>query len=233
MDLLAPLFNPQFQTDIPLIFRAKPFVRRPALPLWVTLIGPSGAGKDTIKNQLLQTGKFAHVKTATSRLPRHKETDSDYVWMRQQKEGEPLAAYLRMLVKQYHLLEFNFHYGNLYGTPYESIKEAFLSGRIPLYCSENQGALFMQNVLTDFCDVLTIAVVPDSLEDMEKRILTGERDNPTKRLEESLAGIREVRNIAHFIVKNPVESIEYGKSGLESVVASVKKLIAEYYYSSP
>lgn len=228
MDLLAQVFNPQFQTNIPLIFKAKPFIRRPELPLFVALIGPSGAGKDTIKNKLLQTGKFFYIKTATTRLPRKNETDADYIWMRQKKDGEPLSSYLRMLVNQYHLLEFSYHYGNMYGTPYESIKTAFLSGRIPLACTENHGALFLQEVLGDMSDVLTIGVVPDSLEDMKKRILTGSRDNTEKRLEESLAGIQQVQEVAHFIVKNPTESIEYGKTGLESAVGAVKQLIASF-----
>lgn len=226
MEILPQLFAPSRQTTIsPLVFRGKPYSHNPGKLLWVNLIGPSGAGKDTIKNVLLRTGKFHYVKTATSRLPRKGETNKDYIWMRQQVVGEPTAAYIRTMVKTHNLLEHNFHYGNLYGTPYESMREAIVSRKIPLYCSENKGALFMEKALGNVCNVITIMIVPDSLEDMERRIMGGDRDNATKRLQESMLRLATAQQDAHFIVKNPSNSIETGKSGLESAVLAVKKVI--------
>jgi len=228
MDLLAPLFALDRQTDIPLIFRGKTFWRHAGKPLWVSLIGPSGAGKDTIKNRLLHTGKFFYIRTATNRHPRSDENPRDYIWMRAQYENEPLPAYLRSLIKQYDLFEYNFHYGNMYGTPLESIKNAVVSKKIPLYCSENQGAAFVERTLSSLFDIMTVSIIPDSLEDMERRILSGSRNNPTKRLAESLDRVRTAGQAAHFIVKNPSSPVESGKSGLESAVAAVRKLISSF-----
>lgn len=228
MDLLAPLFAVDRQTEIPLIFRGKTFWRHHGKPLWVSLIGPSGAGKDTIKNRLLHTGRFFYIRTATNRHPRADENPRDYIWMRSPYENEPISAYLRSLIKQYDLFEYNFHYGNMYGTPLDSIKTAVASRKIPLYCSENQGALFMERTLSTVFDIMTISVIPDSLEDMEKRILAGSRNNPTKRLAESLERVRTAGQVAHFIVKNSSSPVEAGKSGLESAVAAVRKLIATF-----
>lgn len=228
MDLLAPLFSIERQTEIPLIYNGKLFAHRNGYPLWVSLIGPSGAGKDTIKNLLLHTGKFSYIRTATNRRERKDENPRDYIWMRAPYEKEPMFPYLRSLIKQYNLFEYNFHYGNMYGTPLESVKEAILSRKIPFYCSENQGALFMEKQLSTLFNIMTISVIPDSLEDMEKRILTGERNNPTKRLSESLERVRTAGQTAHFIVKNPSEPVEKGKSGLESAVNAVKQLISQF-----
>lgn len=228
MDLLAPLFSRERQTNIPLIYSGKHFVRRQGFPLWVSLIGPSGAGKDTIKNLLLRTNKFAYVRTATNRLPRKDENPRDYIWMRAPYEREPLLPYLRSLIKQYDLLEFNFHYGNMYGTPLESIREAILTRKIPFYCSENQGALFMEQILSPIFDVLIISVIPNSLKEMKKRIHAGDRNNPQKRIEESLERIRTASQTAHYIVKNSSVPVEHGKSGLESAVSAVKQLLATY-----
>jgi len=228
MDLLAPLFDVAKETTIPLVFSGKSFWRHKAKPLWISLIGPSGAGKDTIKTLLLHTGKFSYVRTATNRTPRAEEDPRDYIWMRAIYEREPMGAYLRSLIKQYDLFEYNFHYGNMYGTPLGSIKSALLSKKIPLYCSENQGALFMEQNLSPVFDILTISIIPDSLEDMEKRILSGNRNNPTMRLRESLERVRTAGQVAHFIVKNPSQPVETGKSGLESAVSAVKQLIATF-----
>ncbi len=229
MEILPQIFSSSRQTDIsPLVFQGKQFVVNPGKLLWVNIIGPSGAGKDTIKDILLRTGKFHYVRTATSRNPRKGESDKDYLWMRQQKTGEPTNSYIRSAIRQYNLLEHNFHYGNLYGTPYESVKRAIISRKIPLYCAENNGARFMEKALESLCNVLTIMIVPDSLEEMEKRILSGDRDNPTKRLQESREKIIRAPQDAHFIVKNPSKTVEKGKSGLESAVGAVKRLIAKF-----
>ncbi|MCC7303849.1 hypothetical protein IT418_00300 [bacterium] len=229
MDLLAPLFSIERETDIPLIYRGKPFTRRANFPLWISLIGPSGAGKDTIKNKLLHSGQFYYIRTATNRQMRQNESSKDYIWMRTRYEGEPEDEYFRSLIQQYALFEYDYHYGNMYGTPLDSIKFAIESGKIPFYCSENQGALFMEEVLSTIFDVLTISVIPDSLEDMKKRILSGDRNNTEKRWEGSLERVRSAGQVAHFIVKNPAESVDYGKSGLESAVLATRSLILKYY----
>lgn len=228
MDLLAPLFALERQTETPLIYSGKAFTRRTGYPLWVSLIGPSGAGKDSIKEKLLHTGKFTYIRTATNRQPRKGESPRDYIWMRSRYEGEPEVSYLRSLIHQYDLFEYNYHYGNMYGTPLDSIKAAIKSKKIPFYCSENQGALFIEYNLSTLFDVLTISVIPDSLDDMERRILSGDRNNPEQRLVESRERVRTASQVAHFIVKNPSVSIEHGKSGLESAVNATRLLIAKY-----
>ncbi len=226
MDLLASVFTKERLTDIPLIYTGRNFTRRKNYPLWISLIGPSGAGKDTIKQKLLYLGKFFPIVTATNRLMRKDESPKEYIWMRTRYEGEPEAAYLRSLIHQYELFEYNYHYGNMYGTPLDSIKKAIKSKKIPLYCSENQGALFIEHTLREVFDIVTVSVIPDSLDDMEKRILSGDRNNPTKRLDESLERIRTAPQIAHFMVKNPSTPVESGKSGLESAVTAIKTLIS-------
>lgn len=225
MDLLSQIFTTERETEIPLIYSGRRFVRNSKKPLFVALIGPSGAGKDAIKERLLHTGKFHHIRTATNRQMRENENPREYIWMRSRYENEPEKPYLRSLIRQYDLFEYNYHYGNMYGTPLDSLKNAITSKKIPLYCSENKGALFLEKTLSEVYDVMIIFIVPDSLEDMEKRITHGSRNNPTTRLIESREKIEQSPQVAHYLVKNPSNPVEYGKSGFESAVHAVKRLI--------
>lgn len=224
MDALAQLYTTLTPYIPPLVYYGKPFTRT-SKPLWVSLIGPSGAGKGVIGEALFHTGKFYRVITATNRPMRAKESSSAYVWMRARLPGEPETPYIRTLVKEHHLIEYNYHYGNLYGTPMTSLLSAARSRKIPLYESENKGALFMEKVLSDVWNVLTIMIVPDDIQDIEQRILTGGRNNATQRLQESLTSIKAAASVAHFIVKNPSTSVESGKTGLQSAITAVKGLI--------
>lgn len=223
----AQVFDSQYQTNIPLIYRGKPFTAKTGLPYFILIIGPSGAGKDAITRRLYHTGRFYRVITATNREPRKGEALSDYVWMRQQNESEPLPEYLRSLVQEYGLFEYNYHYGNMYGTPTVSLEKAIQSGKILLCESENQGALFLEKTLSSLFNVVIIAIIPDNLDDMIERINRGHRDNVEKRIEESMERIRTARDVAHFIVQNPAVQVEPGKSGFESAVTATKRLIEE------
>lgn len=225
MDALARLYESLPVEMSPLVYKGKPFVCDPQKPLWVTLIGPSGAGKGAIGDALYHTGKFFKILTATNRPRRDHEDEKAYIWMRQQYPHEPEMAYIRQMVNSYRLFEYNYHYGNLYGTPLASIKHAISSKKIPLYESEYKGALFVEKTLSSLWNVMTIMVLPENLEEIEQRIIQGGRNNATKRLEESLVGIQKAPQVAHFIVKNVVNSIETGKTGLQSTVNSVKRLI--------
>jgi len=224
--ILPNLFDNKKKTDIPLIFKGNKFIPHNDKPLWISIIGPSGAGKDTLTEKLLITNNFSYVRTATSREKRDDESVDAYIWMRSRLIGEPLFPYLRSMVKEYNLFEYNYHYGNLYGTPLDSIKNAVKTNKIILYRSDSQGAQYMESKLGELFRLITINIIPDPLNEMESRILSGQRDNVSARLAESIGKLETAMDDSHFILKNPSTPIDYGKSGIESASASLKLLIA-------
>ena len=76
----------------------------------IVLSGPSGVGKGTIVNKLLEKGNFTLSVSCTTRPPRHGEKDGvSYFFIDKQKfESE---------IKRGGFLEYSNHFGNFYGTP--------------------------------------------------------------------------------------------------------------------
>jgi guanylate kinase len=100
------------------------------------LVGPTGAGKDALKERLLETGKYHHIISHTTRPPRINrgivEVDGqDYHFI-------DLATAERML-DEHELIEAKMYSGNLYGTSVSEIQAAFDEKKIAMTDIEVQG----------------------------------------------------------------------------------------------
>jgi guanylate kinase len=102
----------------------------------LVLVGPTGAGKDSLKDKLLQTGHFHHIISHTTRPPRinHgviEENGREYRFI-DKKTAE------QMLDNQA-LIEAKMYSGNLYGTSVDEIQKAHDEGKIAMTDIEVQG----------------------------------------------------------------------------------------------
>ncbi len=100
------------------------------------LVGPTGAGKDALKERLLKTGDYHHIISHTTRPPRinHGVIEQDgreYHFIDQ-------AAAAKMLDKQA-FIEAKVYSGNLYGTSAAEIQQAHDEGKIAMTDIEVQG----------------------------------------------------------------------------------------------
>lgn len=100
------------------------------------LVGPTGAGKDSLKDRLLATGRYHHIVSHTTRPPRinHGVLEQDgreYHFIRH-------AQAARML-KEQAFVEAKVYSGNLYGTSVAEIQAAHDEGKIALTDLEVQG----------------------------------------------------------------------------------------------
>lgn len=100
------------------------------------LVGPTGAGKDSLKDKLLETGRFHHIVSHTTRKPRinhgiPEEDGKDYHFI-----DEPAAE---KMLDDHGFIEAKIYSGNLYGTSVAEIQAAHDEGKTAMTDIEVQG----------------------------------------------------------------------------------------------
>lgn len=100
------------------------------------LVGPSGAGKDTLKNMLLASGDYHHIVSHTTRLPRinHgvlEKEGLEYHFITTQQATNMLNNHEFVEAKHVH--------DNIYGTSLQAIAEADKNHKIAMSDIDVQG----------------------------------------------------------------------------------------------
>jgi guanylate kinase len=100
------------------------------------LVGPTGAGKDSLKDKLLETGRYHHIVSHTTRPPRinHGVIEQDG----REYHFIDRATAEQMLDDQA-LIEAKIYSGNLYGTSVAEIQAAHDEAKIAMTDIEVQG----------------------------------------------------------------------------------------------
>ncbi|HSW37762.1 MAG TPA: hypothetical protein VLG37_05360 [Candidatus Saccharimonadales bacterium] len=130
----------------------------------IFLVGISGAGKDSIKQKLLETGKYHHIVSHTTRQPRlnrgvMEEDGSEYHFI-------DLAEAEKML-NDGAFVEAKMYSGNLYGTSVAEIQKAKDEGKIALTDIEVQGVAAYKALAPS---VKAAFILPPSYEVWQERL---------------------------------------------------------------
>ncbi|MBI2875140.1 MAG: guanylate kinase [Firmicutes bacterium] len=150
--------------------------------LLLVLSGPSGVGKDTAVQALLQADPtLSFGVSVTTRKPRAGELDGkDYIFV-----SETL---FKTWIAEDRFLEWAWVHGNLYGTPRDRLLEALTAGRDIVLRPDVQGALRISENFPDACMVFLLPPTwkelrarmekrgGDSGEEMEQRIDAARRE---------------------------------------------------------
>ena len=125
------------------------------------ITGPSGVGKGTLVNQLLQRHPEIWLSiSATTRLPRTGEADGvQYLFLSRDDFEQRVAAG--------GFLEWAEFAGNLYGTPRQPVEAKLAQGRPVLLEIELEGA---RQVRQSFPAAFQLFLKPPSLAELERRI---------------------------------------------------------------
>lgn len=129
--------------------------------LLVIISSPSGGGKDTVINALLKIFPgSARLVSTTSRPPRpHNQEGVDYHFISQKDFEEK--------IKKDEFLEYNLYAGNYYGTDKKLLAETMAGHNLIFTQIEVNGK---HNLDKKGVANLSIFLMPDSLENLRKRI---------------------------------------------------------------
>ena len=129
----------------------------------IVITGPSGVGKGTLVQFLLQRHPQPRVSiSATTRAPRLGEVEGVDYYFLNKKDFE--TAILNQ-----ELLEWAEYAGNYYGTPKAQVIQQIELGNYVLLEIELAGARAIANI---FPDAKRIFILPPSIEELEARIRT-------------------------------------------------------------
>lgn len=131
---------------------------------------PSGAGKSTIANALRASEpQLRHSVSVTTRQPRPGEKEGVHYHFRSMEQFEEMAA-------KGQLLEWAIVFGRGYGTPRAPVEEALAAGQDMVFDIDWQGHQQVRQALPD--DVVSLFVLPPSLEELERRLTSRASDHP-------------------------------------------------------
>jgi len=163
------------------------------------LSAPSGTGKTSLTKALLKANINLWLSVSyTSRAKRPGEKEGiDYYFVERKIFGQMLECG--------EFIESAEVYGNLYGTSQKWINESIESGKDVLLEIDSQGA---QQVRKIFSNVVSIFVLPPSLEELENRLRNRNQDSEeviTKRMDAAREEIRHVSEYDYVIINDKMD----------------------------
>jgi guanylate kinase len=156
------------------------------------------------------------------------EKYEEHIWLRKKREDETVEEYMQ----SEDLLEGDFHYGNIYGLPRSSFLQAYsVENKVPVVRTDISGLESLKESLKEYGNVLSIALVADSWEQVEESLLNREDNIDIEkirgRIEKDKKDIERYMVSPNFIVHNTREKVG-DISGLENTYRAVVSLIEKY-----
>ena len=154
----------------------------------LVLSGPSGVGKGTIVNYLLEEDKnLVKSVSCTTRAPRDGEENGREYFFISERE-------FRSRIQENDFLEYDEHFGNYYGTP-RSFVERQLKDRSVILEIDVVGALNAKRLMPD--KTVLVMVTPPSMEELENR-LSGRGSESEEQKRDRLQRVRYGLEQAHL-----------------------------------
>ncbi|MBO5452924.1 MAG: guanylate kinase [Clostridia bacterium] len=181
--------------------------------LLLVISGPSGVGKGTVCNALLENSDDTVVSvSATTRKPREGEIHGEnYYFYTEEKFKEMIA--------QDELMEWACFCGNYYGTPRTPVLEALKQGKNVILEIEVQGAL---KVKSKYPEGVFIFVLPPSLEELRNRLEgrgTESKEVVEERLQTAIKEIQQSIKYNYFVVN---DTVEQATSDIKTIINAEK-----------
>lgn len=188
--------------------------------------GPSGAGKGTIANRILEETDLEFSVSMTTRKPREGEVHGVHYFFVEEED----------FVKNIEAGGFLEHaqvYGNRYGTPKGPILERLEKGIDVLLDIEMQGAL---QIKENYPDGVFIFILPPSMAELRKRLTGRGTESPEAielRLSKTLSELEYVDKYDYLVVNGELdEAVNRVKAIIiaehSKVTMTPEELVREY-----
>ncbi len=161
--------------------------------------GPSGSGKGTAVEKLLQKGNYALSISATTRSPREYEVPGVHYFFYSKEQFEEMK-------KNGLLLECAEFCGNYYGTPKAYVEEQLQSGKNVILEIEVQGALQVKKI---YPSAVLIFLIPPNLEELGRRLVqrgTEDKETINKRMHRAIEEMEFVDDYDYVVINDSIDT---------------------------
>ena len=192
----------------------------------MVLSGPSGSGKDTVCNKLVENNPNIWISVScTSRSPRKGEVDGENYFFLTREEFEDK-------IEAGDLLEYAEYNGNYYGTPRDKVNEYLDKGIDVILVIEVQGAKKIKELVPD---ALFVFILPPSMGELKRRLITRGTESEEKILSRFRTAYQEINELSkyNYVVIN--DDIDDAVRKVDSILISEKcrvDRIEEVYVSN-
>lgn len=181
--------------------------------LLIVVSGPSGAGKDTICNKVIEDSDNIWLSVSmTSRNPRGNEKEGKNYFFVTKEEFE-------QKIKDGKLLEYTNYNGNYYGTPKDKLEDYLNRGIDVILVLDINGAINIKKLVPS---ALFIFIMPPDMETLKKRLIARKTESKEKVIERFTEAYNEINsyNKYNYVVVN--DKIENAVSKVKAIIQAEK-----------
>ncbi len=170
--------------------------------------GPSGVGKGTIVKTIISKREdVVESVSCTTRPPREGEIDGKHYFFLSREEFEKR-------IQENGFLEYDEHFGNIYGTPRSFVEETLKTKSIILEI-EVEGAIQVKKA---YPECVLVMILPPSIEELKRRLI-GRASESKQEIENRLSRIEyeySKKDLYDYIIVN---------DDLETAIREVENII--------
>lgn len=179
----------------------------------IVISGPSGAGKGTICQELLNKNDNIYLSvSATTRQPRQGEIDGKNYYFLKQEEFEER-------VKNNGFIEYANVHGNYYGTPKLNVEKMLEEGKDVILEIDIQGAL---KVKENFSEGVFIFILPPSMDELKRRIIKRGSETEESLMTRFKNAYQEINYVSKYNYSVVNDTLEVAVSKVEAIITAEK-----------
>ena len=181
--------------------------------LLIVVSGPSGAGKDTICNELVKENDNIWLSVSmTSRAIRGQEQEGkDYYFVTKEEFEEKIKSGI--------FLEYAIYNDNYYGTPKDKIEQYLNKGIDVILVIDIQGALNIKKMIPS---ALFIFIMPPDMKTLKQRLIDRKTESKDKIINRFKTAYNEINNFKkyNYVVVN--DKVEDAVNKVKSIIQAEK-----------